>query len=42
MPDITAGTIVQLPPLSGVVSFQVFGSHTYTTLPPSGPASRSP
>ena len=30
---ITAGTIVQLPPIGGVVDFQVFGTHTYTTLP---------
>ena len=32
-PDISAGTIIQLPPVAGVVDFQVYGTHTYTTLP---------
>ena len=33
---VTAGTIVQLPPIGGVVNFQVSGTHTYTTLPAAG------
>jgi hypothetical protein len=40
-PDITAGTIVELPPIGGVVDFQVYGTHTYTTLPTS-PATTFP
>jgi hypothetical protein len=30
-PDLTAGTIVELAPVAGVVTFEVLGTHTYTT-----------
>ncbi len=33
----SAGTIVQLAPVGGVVDFQVYGTHTYTTLPSPSP-----
>ncbi len=30
-PDLTAGTIVELAPVAGVVTFDVLGTHTFTT-----------